>query len=138
MSKSYDNTIELFETPKSARKRIMAIKTDSTPVEAPKDPDACNVLALLRHFVEPAEMDEWIERYRSGGVGYGEVKQRLAVRFEEQFGPARERRAALSDRPDDVEDVLASCAVKARAVAAEVMDDVRHACGLATMGTTHP
>ena len=137
MSKSYGNTIELFEAPKSARKKIMAIKTDSKTVEEPKDPSTCNVWALLRHFVNHAELGEWIDKYKKGGVGYGEVKKRLAVRFEEQFGPARERRAALSDRPDDVEDVLASSAVKARAVAVEVMDDVRHACGLATMGARH-
>ena len=132
MSKSYDNAIEIFEPPKSARKKIMSIKTDSTPVEAPKDPDQCNVLTLLGHFASVEERAEWADRYRAGGIGYGEVKKRLAELFEEHFAPARARREQLAAHPDEVEDVLATAAGKARAVAAVVMDDVRRACGLST------
>jgi tryptophanyl-tRNA synthetase len=130
MSKSYGNTIDLFGDPKEVRKRIMSIKTDSTPVEQPKDPEKCNVFALLRLLAEPAEVQEWQRRYRAGGMGYGEAKTRLAELYEQRFGPARERRAQWAARPDDVEDFLRTSARRARAVAQEVMDDVRSACGI--------
>ena len=91
MSKSYGNSIDLFDEPKPAKKRIMSIKTDSTPVEDPKDPDACNVFALLRLFTSAEETEEWAARYRKGGMGYGDAKKRVAELFEENFGPARER-----------------------------------------------
>jgi tryptophanyl-tRNA synthetase len=130
MSKSYGNTIDLFEDPRSAKKKIMSIKTDSTPVADPKDPDKCNVFALLRLFTDPAETAEWVKRYRAGGMGYGEAKKRLAELFEAKFGPARERRAHLVKDPAYVEGVLAAGGRKARAVAQAVMEDVRTACGI--------
>ena len=132
MSKSYGNTIDLFEDAKSARKKIMSIKTDSTPVDEPKNPDTCNVFALLRLIAPPQEVPDWEERYRKGGMGYGDAKKRLAELFEEKFGPARERRTSLEHNPSFVEDVLREGGRKARAVATEVMDDVRAACGIAT------
>ncbi len=134
MSKSYGNTIDLFMPPKQARKRIMGIKTDSTPVEEPKSPERCNVFALLRLMAGADEVRAWEERYRAGGMGYGEVKKRLVELYEERFGSRREIRERWLARPDDVEDVLARGAAKARAVAREVMADVRDACGLVTAG----
>ncbi len=130
MSKSYGNTIDIFDEPKSAKKRIMSIKTDSTPVEEPKNPDKCSVFALLRLLAAPAETAEWLDRYRKGGTGYGEAKKRLAELFEAKFGPARERRAQLERDATYVEDVLATGGRKARAVAQAVMEDVRQACGI--------
>ncbi len=130
MSKSYGNVIELFGEPKAMQKKIMAIKTDSTPVDAPKDPEKCNVFALLRLLAAPAETAAWECRYRAPGMGYGEAKKRLAELYEERFGARREARATWAARPDDVEDVLRAGATKARAVAQEVMEDVRAACGL--------
>jgi tryptophanyl-tRNA synthetase len=130
MSKSYGNTIDLFEDAKAAKKKIMGIKTDSTPVADPKDPAKCNVFALLRLFTDPAETAEWDKRYRAGGMGYGEAKKRLAELFEAKFGPARERRAQLVKDAAYVEDVLAAGGRKARAVAQAVMEDVRAACGI--------
>ncbi len=132
MSKSYGNTIDLFEDAKSARKKIMSIKTDSTPVDEPKNPETCNVFALLRLIAPPREVPEWEERYRKGGMGYGDAKKRLAELFEEKFGPARERRAILERDSSFVEDVLREGGRKARSVAMEVMDDVRGACGIVT------
>ncbi len=132
MSKSYGNTIDLFDAPKKTKKRIMSIKTDSTPVEDAKDPDTCNVFALLRLFADADETAEWAGRYRAGGMGYGDAKKRVAELFEENFGPARERRAALESDPDAVEDVLAEGGKRARAVAQGVMAQVRQACGIAT------
>ena len=134
MSKSYGNTIELFDPPKQTRKRIMSIKTDSTPVDAPKDPDNCNVFALYRLMADPADVKALEERYRAGGMGYGEAKGLLADAVEQTLGPARERREKLAADPDYVEDVLRTSAAKARTVAREVMTDVRDACGLVTAG----
>jgi tryptophanyl-tRNA synthetase len=130
MSKSYGNTIELFGEPQAIKKKIMAIKTDSTPVEEPKDPATCTVFALLKLLGTPAEIATWEQRYRTGGMGYAEAKQRLAELYEERFGPRREARAQWAARPDDVEDILVAGAKKARAVAQEVMADVRDACGI--------
>ncbi len=132
MSKSYGNAIELFDTPKNSKKRIMGIVTDSTPVEDPKDPTTCNVFAILSLMVEPDELAEWEKRYRAGGMGYGDVKKRLAERFEETFGPARERRAELEKDEAYVEGVLVEGAKKARAIAEPLMAKIRDACGLQT------
>ncbi len=130
MSKSYGNTIDLFDTPKKTRKCIMSVKTDSTPVEEPKSPDRCSVFALLRLMASPEEVEEWSQRYRAGGMGYGEAKGRVAELFEGIFGPARERRAKLASDVDTVEDILSSAAAEARVIAGEVMHDVREACGI--------
>jgi len=130
MSKSYGNTIEIFEEPGPAKKKIMGLKTDSTPVADPKDPETCNVFALLKLFASKEETAEWGARYRAGGMGYGDVKKRLAELYEERFGPARERRKALVADPAYVEGVLAEGGRKARTVAIEVMDAVRAACGI--------
>jgi tryptophanyl-tRNA synthetase len=132
MSKSYGNTIDIFGPPEEIKKRIMSIKTDSTPVAAPKDPEKCNVFALLKLLAPPDEVQQWAERYRAGGLGYGEAKQRLAELHEATFGVRREARAQWAARPDDVEDILRAGAARARAVAREVMADVRDACGIVT------
>ena len=137
MSKSYGNTIDLFDEPKATRKRIMSIKTDSTPVEDPKNPWACNVYAILRLLAKPREAEELAEAYRKGGMGYGQVKKRVAELFEETFGPARERRARLAADPDRVEDVLVDGARQAREIARGVMDQVRQACGIVAGRATH-
>lgn len=132
MSKSYGNTIDLFGDPREMKKRIMGIKTDSTPVEAPKNPETCTVFALLKLLAPPAEVAEWEQRYRRGGTGYGEAKQRLAELYEERFGARRAVRARWAARRDDVEDILRAGGKKARAVAQAVMADVRDACGILT------
>jgi len=130
MSKSYNNAIEIFGPKKAMKKKIMSIKTDSTPVEDPKDPEKCNVFALLKLLAPAEEIAEWEQRYRASGMGYGEAKKRLAELYEEQFGAQREAREQWANRPDDLEDILRAGAAKARAVAREVMADVRQACGL--------
>ncbi|MCG3128025.1 MAG: Tryptophan--tRNA ligase [Phycisphaerae bacterium] len=132
MSKSYGNTIDLFGEPKAMKKRIMAIVTDSTPVDAPKDPENCNVFALLKLLAPPEETAQWAERYRAGGMGYGEAKKRVAELYEDFFGPKRERRAALAARPDELENILRDGGRRARSVAQSVMADVRDACGIMT------
>ena len=68
MSKSYDNTIGIFEPEKKIKKKIMRIVTDSTPVEEPKDPDKCNIFAMLKLVASPEELAEWNDKYRNGGT----------------------------------------------------------------------
>ncbi len=99
MSKSYGNTIEIFEPEKDVKKKIMRIVTDSTPVEQPKDPDKCNVFALLKLFALPDELAEWEKKYRSGGMGYSEAKQRLAELAIEYFRPFRKKELSLKGIP---------------------------------------
>ncbi len=131
MSKSYGNTIDIFSPPELVKRRYMKeFKTDSTPVEAPKNPDQCNLFAHLKLLAAPDELEQWRQRYLAGGVGYGEVKKRLVELHEATFGPRRAARDSWVQRPDDVEDILRTGAARARAVAQSVMEDVRSACGI--------
>jgi len=130
MSKSYDNTIEIFEAESSVKKKIMKIVTDSTPVEDPKDPDKCNVFALLKLVASDDELSRWESKYRTGGMGYGEAKKRLAELLTDYFKPYREKRAELEANIDYVNKVLADGAKRARAVAVETLAKVRKAMGL--------
>ena len=117
MSKSYGNTIEIFEPEKSMKSKIMKIVTDSTPVEAPKDPDKCNIFALLKLVASPEELAQWEQRYRSGGMGYGEAKKRLAELMIDYFRPYRQKRAELESHLDVVDALLRKGAERARAAA---------------------
>jgi tryptophanyl-tRNA synthetase len=130
MSKSYGNTIEMFESEKSTRKKIMSIVTDSTPVEDPKDPEKCNVFALLKLVASAEELAEWEKRYHSGGMGYSEAKKRLAELIIGHFAPFRQKRAELENNIDYVREVLADGARRAKAVASEVLEQAREAVGL--------
>lgn len=130
MSKSYGNTIDVFEPPKALRKKIMSIKTDSTPVEAPKNPDTCHIFTLYKLFATPEQQAALAARYRAGGMGYGEAKQALFEIAESHFAPARERREQLAADPHTVQEILRAGAKKARAKGSVVLDRVRAACGL--------
>lgn len=130
MSKSYGNTIELFMPEKKLRKKIMSIKTDSTPVEDPKDPETCAVFTLYKLFADDRQQDELAERYRAGGMGYGEAKQQLFEAAMDFFGEARAKREQLEANPKDVTDVLSAGAKAAREKGREVLDRARAACGL--------
>ncbi|MFH1716580.1 MAG: tryptophan--tRNA ligase [Planctomycetota bacterium] len=130
MSKSYGNTIEIFEPANSMKKKIMRIVTDSTPVEDPKDPDKCNVFALLKLVATSDELAEWESKYRNGGLGYGQVKKRLAELMRDFFEPFRQRRAELENNVDYVKEVLANGANRAKAEARETLEKARRAVGL--------
>lgn len=132
MSKSYGNTIELFEEPKKLRKKLMSIKTDSTPVEQPKNPETCSVFTLYKLFATADQQAALAERYRAGGMGYGEAKQVLFEAADAFFGPARKRRQQLAADAHFVEDVLHEGALRARTKAQEVLNRAREACGLAS------
>jgi tryptophanyl-tRNA synthetase len=130
MSKSYDNTLELFEPANQTKKKIMRIVTDSTPVEEPKDPNKCNIFALLKLVTSEEEGKEWRQRYEKGGMGYGEAKKRLAELTNEFLEPFRQQYEKYSKDPDYVEDVLREGGKKARTVAEHLMDKVRSATGI--------
>jgi len=130
MSKSYGNTIEIFEAEKPLKKKIMSIKTDSTPVEAPKDPATCSVFALYQLFASAEQQTALADRYRAGGMGYGEAKTRLLEAALDYFAEARRRREELAARPDYVEDVLQAGARIARQKGQAVLKRVRDACGV--------
>ncbi len=130
MSKSYDNTIEIFGKEKALRKSIMRVITDSTPMEEPKNPDACNVFTLFKLFGSAEEIESLRERYLAGGMGYGHAKQELFDKFWEYFRPMRARREELEQNLDHVESIMRQGGEKARALACRTMDEVRHAVGL--------
>src|SRR4051812_2039917 len=131
MSKSYGNTIEIFDDPATIRKKCKKIVTDSTPVEAPKNPDTCPVFNLFRLFAPADERIEAERRYRDGGVGYGEMKTRLAEQIIAAFAAPRERRAEWVAHPARVAEVRAAAAERARRAARSVLDRARSACGVA-------
>ena len=132
MSKSYGNTVGLFDEGTALKKAVAAIVTDSTPLDDPKDPEADNVFALIRLFASPEQRDEIAAAYRAGGYGYGHAKAALVTLISDYFAEARERRRDLAARPEAVRDALDSGARAARARAESVMERVREAVGLRT------
>jgi len=129
MSKSYGNTIPMFASRKQVKKAVMGIVTDSTPVDEPKDTSA-PVFQLWSLFASGDDREEMFARARAGGLGYGDIKKDLLERLLAHFADARERRASFESRPDDVSDILAAGAERARALAAPVMDACRAAAGV--------
>lgn len=130
MSKSYGNTIEIFDTEKSMHKKIMAMVTDSTPVEAPKNPDTSSIYNLYRLFASEGEAAEMAKKFRTGGTGYGAFKKQLFSTVWEYFEPMRKKRAELESAPDYVETILRRGAEKANTLAESVMARVEKAVGL--------
>lgn len=130
MSKSYGNIVEIFGDVKPQRKRIMGIETDSTPLEAPKNPEGSIIVDLYRLFASDEEVAAMEADYRAGGVGYGEFKKRLFEAYWNFFAPMRARREELLAAPEHVESVLAAGALKARALASRTLARVREAVGL--------
>jgi tryptophanyl-tRNA synthetase len=130
MSKSYGNTIEIFAEGNPLKKVVMAIKTDSTPMGQPLEPDTCNVVALYSLFATEQEKAELAARYRAGSIGYGDSKKLLLGKIDAYFGPFREKRKQLAKDPDYVEDVLRKGAQRARTEARQTMELVRAAVGM--------
>lgn len=130
MSKSYNNTIELFMEEKALRKRIMGIQTDSTPVEAPKDPATSSIVALYKLFASPADVATMEAEFRAGGVGYGDFKKRLFGAIWEYFADARERRTEIERDDDFIDTILDDGAARASAIASVTLARVRKAMGL--------
>jgi len=132
MSKSYNNTIELFDEPKAMRKKIMRIATDSRPMDLSKDPDTDHLFQLYQLFASEEQVKQMAALYRQGGFGYGEIKKQLAEVAESYFADSRAKRQEFSSRPDTVQDILADGAKRARATASQVLARVQQACGISS------
>jgi tryptophanyl-tRNA synthetase len=130
MSKSYNNTIDIFGKPGDVRATIMRIVTDSKTVEESKDPDTCNVFNLFRLFADDAQREDLAARYRKGGMGYGQAKKELYELFEAHFEPLRKKREELETNLDYVEQVLHDGARRARGEIQPTLRAARKAVGL--------
>jgi tryptophanyl-tRNA synthetase len=130
MSKSYNNTLEIFEDPKTQRKKIMRITTDSRPMEEPRDPASDHLFQLYSLVATNEERDAMAALYRRGGFGYGEVKKALADAAERYFALPRSRRAELAAEPQRIREILADGAARARLQASQVLVRAKKACGL--------
>jgi tryptophanyl-tRNA synthetase len=130
MSKSYNNTLAVFEDAKVQRKQIMRIVTDSRPMDQAKEPAGDVLYDLYSLVATDTEREEMAALYRRGGFGYGEIKKALADAAERYFAEARARRAELAAKPHYIREVLAAGAVKARKKAGEVLKRAQKACGL--------
>ena len=133
MSKSYGNSIWVFESGKPLKKAVNRIVTDSREPHEPKDPDSVLLMTFLALFLEADELADWGERLRRGGEdapGYGHLKKRLIEGIEETFAPARARREELLADPAELERILVRGAEKARARARATVDRCYRACGL--------
>jgi tryptophanyl-tRNA synthetase len=129
MSKSYNNTIQLFEDLKSIKKKIMGIVTDSKGLEEPKEPEGNSIYELYKLFATPEETEEMARNFRAGGYGYGHAKKALFEIYERTFAPFRAKREEMEKNLDYVEEILRKGAERAREEAAKTMDKVRKAVG---------
>jgi tryptophanyl-tRNA synthetase len=130
MSKSYGNNIDIFGDEKEMRKRVMSIVTDSTPVDAPKDPANSTIFKLYSLVASKDEIADMRERFVKGGTGYGDFKKELFEKLWEYFAPMRKRRAEILTDKSYIDDVLARGAERANEIADQVMERVRKAVGL--------
>jgi tryptophanyl-tRNA synthetase len=130
MSKSYNNTLALFEEPKKLRKQIMRIVTDSRAMEESKEPVGDVLYDLYLHVATPDELAEMAALYRRGGFGYGQVKTALADAADRYFAPARERRKELEGDMERVKQILGDGAARARKKAGDVLRRAEVACGI--------
>lgn len=131
MSKSYNNTVEIFGEEKVLRKKIMRLVMDSRPPEEPKPDAGQNIAIQLLKLVAPADVAaDWETRLREGGPGYGDLKKALFEHYWECFAAARAQRAELKNNLDHVNQVLKDGAAKARALARTVVDRAKKASGL--------
>jgi tryptophanyl-tRNA synthetase len=130
MSKSYENTIEIFADENTLRGKIMRVVTDSTPVEEPKNPDNDTLFTYYSLFASAEEIRDLDRRYREGGLGYAEVKEMVFAKVNAHFKPYRERRRELAGERSRIEKILAEGADKARHIADKTLRKVRRKTGL--------
>jgi tryptophanyl-tRNA synthetase len=130
MSKSYGNTIDIFGDEKETRKRVMSIVTDSTPVEAPKDPDSSTIFQLYSLFATPEETAAMREAFQRGGTGFGDFKKQLFAKLWDFFEPMRKRRTEILAEPGYIDAVLKRGAKRANELADQTMARVRSGIGL--------
>src|SRR6187200_2804312 len=130
MSKSYNNTLAVFDEEKPQRKQIMRIVTDSRPMDQAKEPAGDVLFDLYSLVASETDRDTMAALYRRGGFGYGEIKKALADAAEKFWAEPRARRAELAAKPDEVRQILAAGAEKACKKAAEVLRRAQDACGI--------
>ncbi len=130
MSKSYGNTIDIFQTAKELKKAVMAIQTDSTPVGDPKDPEKCNLFNIFKLFAPPDRLAEVRGLYLNGGAAYGRIKLELVDLLWEFFAPARARREQLTADLGYVREVLRQGGIRAREKAIATLELARERVGL--------
>lgn len=130
MSKSYGNTIEFFAPEAMLKKQVMSIITDSKGVEEPKNPDSCNVYQIYKLFLDENEQKELADKYKNGGLGYGEVKKMLLTCIMDYFRPYREKRVELEKNLDYIKSVINTGADKANEFANKTLEEVKIAIGL--------
>jgi len=130
MSKSYGNTIDIFQTEKQLKKTVGKIVTDSTALEDPKEWSTCNVYALAKLFLDEDGLLELQKRYERGGEGYGHFKMYLKELIWDYFKEAREKREHYLNNTNEVYDILDNGAAKASAIAKEKMNIIRDAVGI--------
>lgn len=130
MSKSYSNTIALFQDEKSLRKQIMRIVTNSQGVEEVKDPDVCNLFALYKLVATPEQQQQLANRYRAGGMGWGEAKEALFNCLNSKIAPMRDIYNDYMSNPQKIQDILEMGAQKARLLAKQKLEKLRHIIGI--------
>ena len=130
MSKSYGNNIDIFGDEKETRRRVMSIVTDSTPVEAPKDPAKSTIFKLYSLVASRDEIATMHEKFLKGGAGYGDFKKQLFEKLWEYFAPMRKRREEILADKSYIDNVLKEGAIRANEIADQVMKRVREAVGL--------
>ncbi len=130
MSKSKSNYISIFATDKDWKKQVMAIVTGSAALEAPKDPDKCNVYALFKLVGAPDQIKSMEEKYCAGGYGYGHAKLELLEGLKAKFGPMRDRYFELMKRPDDLRSIILEGSKRARVIAEEKLTKLQNAVGV--------
>jgi tryptophanyl-tRNA synthetase len=132
MSKSYGNTIPLFAPEKELRKLIMRIVTNSQGVEEPKDPESSQIYLLYKLFAAPEEQRSLADRYRAGGMGWGEAKEALFQAANRELAPLRQRFEEILSDPAGLDAILARGAEKARPIAAQTVARLRKAAGISS------
>lgn len=132
MSKSYNNTIPLFEPEKKLRKLINKIKTNSLEPGEPKDTEGCTLFGIYQAFANPHEVEAIRQRYAEG-IGWGEMKQVLFEKINDEIAPARERYEALLEAPEHIEQQLREGAEKARAISRPFIERLREAVGISRL-----
>jgi len=132
MSKSKNNIIDIFLPDKKLRKQIMKIKTDSTPLEEPKNPDTCNLFALYKLVANKEQIDQMKANYLGGNYGYGNAKQAFYELLIEKYAKERERYNHYMNNLNEIDEALKIGAKKAHKIADEVLARVRAKLGYCT------
>ena len=129
MSKSRNNFINIFLPEKELKKQVMAIQTDSTPLEEPKNPDTCNVFSIYKLLATKEEVEQMKANYLAGGYGYGHAKTALFQLILEKFAEPREKFNYYINNLTEVEQILKEGAIKASKIAENTLKRVREKIG---------